>query len=191
MYHISNDKRAYQSSEMIYEALKHLMAKAPFSDINVTDLVHEAKIGRSTFYRLFDAIEDVLHYKADEAYALCAHNMKRILLDKNNSALSRSFFLPFFRYWYYNFEIIELLIHAKKEDILKQSFKKMVDDLCLEYPEVEVKHYNYFIEIRAAVSIAILSEWVKTNRQLSPEELFEIFKMQLTVDEVLLKNLPI
>ena len=191
MYHISNDKRAHQSSEMVYEALKHLMAKSPFSEINVTDLVHEAKIGRSTFYRLFDAIEDVLHYKADEAYALCAQNMKRILLDKNNSGLSRSFFLPFFRYWYYNFEIIELLIRAKKEDILKQSFKKMVDDLRSEYPEVEVKNYNYFIEIRAAVSIAILSEWVKTNRQLSPEELFEIFKMQLTVDEVLLKNLPI
>ena len=88
MYHISNDKRAYQSSEMIYEALKHLMAKALFSDINVTDLVQEAKIGRSTFYRLFDAIEDVLHYKADEAYALCAQNMKRILLDKNNSGFS-------------------------------------------------------------------------------------------------------
>lgn len=190
MYHISNDKRAHQSSDMVYEALKHLMSIKPFTEINVTDLVQEAKIGRSTFYRLFDAIEDVLHYKSDEAYTDCAVNMKRIILGSNSKLLSNTFFLPFFRYWYYNFEIIELLIRAKKEDILKQSFRKMVDDLRSEYPEVEINHYNYFIEIRAAVSIAILSEWVKTNRQLSPEELLEIFKMQLFIDEVILQNIP-
>lgn len=188
MYHISNDKRAYQSSDWLYEALKRQMAEKPYSEIKITDVVSDAQLGRSTFYRLFDTLDDVLHYKCDQAYTNCALSMKRIFLDPLNTSLSTSFFLPFFKYWYYNFEIVELLIRAKREDILKQSFRKMVDDLRLEYPEVEIEHYNYFIEIRAAVSIAILSEWVKTNRQLSPETLFEIFETQMSLDQVLLKR---
>ena len=188
MYHISNDKRAFQSSDWIYEALKRQMEGKKYSEIKITDVVNDAKLGRSTFYRLFDTLDDVLHYKCDQAYANCALSMKRLFLDPQNTHLSTNFFLPFFRYWYYNFEIVELLISAKREDILKQSFRKMVDDLRLEYPEVEIEHYNYFIEIRAAVSIAILSEWVKTNRQLSPETLFEIFNTQMSLDQVLLER---
>lgn len=192
MYHIKNDKRSIQSSEWLYEALKQLMREKTFSQINVTEVVTKAKLGRSTFYRNFDTLEDVLHYKADEAYALCGQHLIKTIFemarssDENKSA-QRLFFLPFFKYWYYNFEIIELLISAKREDILKHAFVKMVDDLRGEYPEIDIAHYDYFIEMRAAVSIALLSQWVKTNRQESPENLYDIFQHQMEIDKYLLK----
>lgn len=79
-----------------------------------------------------------------------------------------------------------MLISAKKEDILKHAFVKMVDDLRGEYPDVDIAYYDYFIEMRAAVSIAILSQWVKTNRQESPEKLYEIFQHQMEIDKYLI-----
>lgn len=191
MYHIKNDKRSLQSSEWLYEALKQLLNEKSFSEIKVTEVVSKAKIGRSTFYRNFDTLEDVLHYKADEAYAACGQHLIKILFEQVRSTeenkSAQRFFLPFFRYWYYNFEIIELLISAKREDILKHAFVKMVDDLRGEYPEVDIAYYDYFIEMRAAISIAILSQWVKTNRQESPEKLYEIFQHQMEIDKYLIK----
>ncbi len=192
MYHIKNDKRSLQSSEWIYDALKHLMNEKKFSEINVTEVVTRAKLGRSTFYRNFDTLEDVLHYKADESYASCGKHLIKTIFEQaraaeGNKSAQRLFFLPFFRYWYYNFEIIELLIRAKREDILKHAFVKMVDDLRGEYPDVDIAHYDYFIEMRAAVSIALLSQWVKTNRQETPEKLYEIFQHQMEIDKYLLK----
>ncbi|GAB6108239.1 hypothetical protein [Fusibacter bizertensis] len=190
MYHIKNDKRSLQSSEWLYEALKQLLSEKDFSEIKVTEVVSKAKIGRSTFYRNFDTLEDVLHYKADESYAACGKHLIKIIFEQarsnENKKSAQLFFLPFFRYWYYNFEIIDLLISAKKEDILKHAFVKMVDDLRGEYPDVDIAYYDYFIEMRAAVSIAILSQWVKTNRQESPEKLYEIFQHQMEIDKYLI-----
>ncbi len=186
MYHISNDKRSQQSAQWLYEALKALMTERPYTEIKITDVVKRAQIGRTTFYRCFETLDDVLRYKCDEAYSGCADHLKLSLLNDRLSNIAHAFFLPFFKYWYTHFEIVELLIRANRDDILKQSFLKMVDDLRDEYPHVPIEHYNYFIEIRAAVSIAILSEWVKTHRQLSPEALFDIFKMHMAMDQYLL-----
>ncbi len=186
MYHISNDKRSLQSAQWLYEALKALMAERVYTEIKITDVVKRAQIGRTTFYRCFETLDDVLRYKCDQAYSGCAEHLKLSLLNNTPPIISHAFFLPFFKYWYTHFEIVELLIHANREDILKRSFHKMVDDLRDEYPHVPIEHYNYFIEIRAAISIAILSEWVKTHRQLSPEALFDIFTMHLSLDQYLL-----
>ena len=161
------------------------------SEIKVTEVVNTANVGRSTFYRNFDTLEDVLHYKADESYANCGKYLIKIIFEQarsnKNDKSAQLFFIPFFRYWHYNFEIVELLITAKREDILKHAFVKMVDDLRGEYPEVDIAHYDYFIEMRAAITIAILSQWVKTNRQESPEKLYEIFQQQMEIDKYLVK----
>lgn len=186
MYHIKNDKRSIQSSEFIYEALKQLMSDKKFSDITVTELVNQAKIGRSTFYRNFDSIEDVLSYKSDQSYGECGEYLLRVLSSyAHNESPQRSFFLPFFRYWYSHFEVIELLIHIGREDILKRSFIKMVDDLRSQYPEVTIEHYEYFLEMRAATSIALLTQWVKSKRKETPEGLYTIFHKQTDIDQYL------
>lgn len=185
MYHISKDKRSEQSSEWVFDALKKLMAEKSFHEIKITDVVAEAKIGRTTFYRNFDTLDDVLRFKCDQEFDKCALFLKASFLEIMKTGKHAPFLLPFLQYWYINFSVIECLIKSKREDIVKESFMKMVATLRSEYSHIEIKYYNYFVEIRAAIAIALLSEWVRSDRQVTPQELVSVFEKQFIGDNFL------
>lgn len=58
--------------ESITEALVQLMERKPFSQITVTELARRAGVGRVSFYRNYDSMEDVLvrylNEQADEVW---------------------------------------------------------------------------------------------------------------------------
>ena len=60
MYHIKNDKRARASTELICAGLLACMKEKPFARITITDVQRASTVSRSTFYRNFDCLEDVL-----------------------------------------------------------------------------------------------------------------------------------
>lgn len=68
MYHVKNDRRCIRSAGSITKALEQLLTKKAFLDITVTDIQKTAGIGRSTFYRLFDTIDDVVTYMVDKEF---------------------------------------------------------------------------------------------------------------------------
>ena len=68
MYHIKNDKRCQKSAARIGEALRTLILDKPLPEITVTDIQKASGVGRSTFYRLFDNIDDVLLYIVEEEF---------------------------------------------------------------------------------------------------------------------------
>ena len=68
MYHISNDKRAIQSSELIYNGLMECIKKKPFDLITISDLQKASGVARTTFYRAFDNLSDVLYWKCDACF---------------------------------------------------------------------------------------------------------------------------
>lgn len=68
MYHIKKDKRCLKSAARIGDALRALLEEKPLSEITVTDIQKKSGTGRSTFYRLFDNIDDVLLYLAEEEF---------------------------------------------------------------------------------------------------------------------------
>lgn len=96
MYHKKNDRRSIQSSDWIYEALKVLMLDKEYSKITITDIVNKANIGRTTFYRNFDTIDDVLKMKCDEKF----NEFRKFCIDyyKLNSISDKSFLTPFLNY---------------------------------------------------------------------------------------------
>ena len=53
---------------LIADALEHLLDHKSFMDISVSDIQRESGVGRSTFYRLFDTIDDVVIYLVDESF---------------------------------------------------------------------------------------------------------------------------
>ncbi len=64
MYHISKDKRAIQSSELIYNSPLKCTKKRPFDQITVSDLQKASEVVRTTSYRAFDNLSDVLKLEA-------------------------------------------------------------------------------------------------------------------------------
>ena len=68
MYHIKNDKRAYASVELICSSLLELLETTPFEQITISDIQRMSTVSRSTFYRNFDRIEDVLMLLCDRNF---------------------------------------------------------------------------------------------------------------------------
>ena len=181
MYQKKKDKRSIQSSEWIYEALKELMNYKEYSKITITDIVNKANLGRTTFYRNFKTIDDVLKMKCEDKFS----EFRKYCINyyTSNECEDKTFLKPFLRYWYNNSEIIELLIKANRENIIKEFITKevqfFIDASSIDKNKVILSHLNYFIEMRVANSISILTEWIKSDKNISPDDLADIITFQV------------
>jgi AcrR family transcriptional regulator len=176
MYYKKQDKRSIQSCDLIYLALVQLLKEKTFESISVKDIVDRANIGRTTFYRNFDAIEDVLRLKCDEAF----DGMKEYLIINNESPLILKTFL---RYWYLDSKILELLIQIKRTDIIVDSFSRIIEQF-LQILDTRndspIQYKNYFIAIRIGVALNILEQWIKDGKNIPPDDLADMIKTQFT-----------
>lgn len=189
MFQKKRDKRSIQSSEWIYDALNILLKEKSYNEITVTDIVNKANLGRTTFYRNFKTIDDVLRMKCDEKFLEFRNYCINYYQNYFNE--DKTFLKPFLRFWYENSEIIELLMKAERENIIKEYLSSeiyfFIKTSDIYNNEIISKHLNYFVEIRVSNSISILTEWIKNNKNLSPDELSEIINSQ--VQESLKYNL--
>lgn len=140
-------------------------------------------MGRSTFYRNFDQLEDILLWKCDETFEELSQFIFQIVSDRENQSNHSKFpFLyPFFSYWYKNSEIIELLIAANRIDMIFTAFERALDKFMQRIvPNMmnQSPHYEYFLAFRAGAIIRILLTWIKNNKDLSPAELCEFIEAQ-------------
>lgn len=187
MYHVSNDKRAQQSAELLFQALGRLIEDHAFSSITITHLVTEANVGRTTFYRCFDTIDDILQYKCDAAFSNCGEFLlKSIILEKKYDPKD-TFIKPFLEFWSTDYQIIEVLIKSNKKNIISKGFQNMINQFISKYPRIvdSIEYFDYFIEIRSAIAIAILTRWIQDNRNVFPDKLIEVFKEKILLDEFL------
>lgn len=182
MYHIKNDKRSIQSSQWIYSALEILMKEKEFNKITVSEVVEQAKVGRTTFYRSFDSIEDVLIMKCDEKFKELGEYL--IQYNKSNKKEEKPPYLkPVLRFWYINSNILELIIQVNKLDIIKDSFNTTLDifkDNLLDN-KMNGDTLDYFKEIRYSILISILVVWIKNGKDIAPDYLADLIAEQLKV----------
>lgn len=68
MYHIKHDKRAESSVELICTAVLELLETKPLGEITISDVQRRSTVSRSTFYRNFDSLEDVLALLCDRGF---------------------------------------------------------------------------------------------------------------------------
>ena len=193
MYHIKNDQRAIRTSQMLYDALVVLMGQKKFEKIKVSDLIKEAGVGRATFYRHFDTIEDILRMRSDQTIDslltyLISYRQRHNIKDR------WELLKPFLRYFYLDSTIVELLIQAERVHILQTSFYKRIEPIKQQLIKIGLldvapEYIDYGVAIRVAVPISILTQWVKSGKQQAPDELANelnrLAKKMITVDDVL------
>lgn len=185
MYHISKDKRSKNSAKFLYEALLVLIKEKSLTHITVSDVVKQAGIGRTTFYRCFDAIEDILQYQCDKSFEKCGDYMHHMVVVEKRYDPEETFIKPFLEFWSSRFAIIETLIAVDRTDIIHKGFKHMISELKALYPKVDIPYFDYFVEIRTAIAVALLIQWIKDNRRISPSQIVEVFKDQILLDQLL------
>ncbi len=177
MYHISNDKRAKQSSELIYEGLVTCLKHKNFDEITVTDLQKASGVARTTFYRAFDNISDILYWKCD----LCFNEILGSFTEeefRDEISLVRRYF----SYWTEHKDILELLMKINRYDIIYACHMNGAHAMQEKFgvlPAFEIKHSNYFLAIRTGFTISILTEWLQGGSKESLDEIIDIVKEQL------------
>ena len=177
MYHISRDKRSAQSAQLIYEGLMECIKKKPFDKITISDLQKASSVARTTFYRSFDNISDVLYWKCDECF-------REVLGEYRPDAYPDEieFARHYFGYWMGHSDILELLIRINRQDIIYACHMKNAETLHERYGNLQgapMTHGNYFMAVRTGFTISILTAWLEGGRKETTEEIIEIVGEQL------------
>jgi AcrR family transcriptional regulator len=172
MYHIKDDQRSIRSSEMIYTGLVELLRKKDFAEVTVTDLVDAANVGRTTFYRNFDEIEDVLRMRCDQVVDGLLDYIQAYR--QEHPVEPRTTILkPVLRYFYLHSELVELLMNAKRVYIFEESFRTHFEpfkSVFGAYFGIEEDYVDYVLAMRIGGVTRVLVHWIETGKKQAPDE---------------------
>lgn len=177
MYHISNDKRVIQSADLIYNGLLQCLEKKSFDQITVTDVQKASGVARTTIYRCFDNLSDILYWRCDLSFreALLFEEPKDI---PDEWELMQSYF----SYWTAHSDILKLLIDINRQDIIyacHMENAELLEQFYGRLPGMDETSSRYFIAIRTGVTISMLKAWLDGGRRETAQELAEILRTQL------------
>lgn len=174
MYHISHDKRAVQSADLIYHGLLQCLAHKPFDQVTVTDVQKASGVARTTIYRCFDNLSDILYWRCDLCFREALH-----CVAPTGAPEEWALMLGYFTYWTEHSEILKLLIDINRQDILYTCHMQNAKTLEQNYgplPGMDDVRGRYFMAIRTGVTISVLKVWLDTGRKEAPEELVALVK---------------
>lgn len=177
MYHISNDKRSAQSADLIYKGLLLCLEKKSFDGITVTDVQKASGVARTTIYRCFDNLSDILYWRCDLCFREALNSVQPIK-EPDEMQLMHGYFA----YWIEHSDILKLLIDINRYDIIYACHLDNAKALERAYgrlPGMDEKTAEYFMAIRTGVTISILKAWVDCGRKESADELVQIVKKLL------------
>ncbi len=163
MYHIKADKRTETSAKLITEAVLALMEEQSFDTITITDVQRRSGVSRSTFYRSFDKLEDVLELLCDQGF---------------RAAFAKGGNVPeaVFRYWFANSAVMETLVQIHRTDILYSSLRRTAKDHPLmQALKEDDSQYDYFVSITTSGMVGILTTWVEHGKTESGDEVLQKF----------------
>ena len=174
MTHVKNDKRSQRTSEVLYISLAKLLESRNFADINVSTLVRKAQIGRSSFYRNFDTIEDVFSYQCEKE----AEDFYQAVTERKDDI--GSFLLTFFSYWTKNTSLLVTLKKADRIDILFNALKK--NPFLVSPLSAADRDRGYLSMIYLGSLITTLSCWIDKGEKETPTQLASIVKQSLPLN---------
>ena len=178
MFHIKNDKRSAKSAHLIYEGLLFCLQEKTLDKITITDIQQASFVSRSTFYRHFDSIADVLYWKCD----CCFRQVLREYTPPADKASTYYHFMKYFlEYWVNNSQILEILLKINRVDIIFachiSNMPLLTEKIALN-TATSIPNSKYFIGIRAGIMLGVLITWLENGKQETAEQVFAILQEQ-------------
>lgn len=174
MYHLNNTRRSRQTVELILDAIWQLSQKKMLEEMTVSEVLRLSTVSRSTFYRNFDYLSDVLQYKADqgfiEMWTLFAEKYKDITPPRD--ALVRNTH----EYWEKEKKFLEIISKNQRSDFLYRAVLNnihMFADIYLPQVEHNTRLYRYWASDRAGILSSNLLMWVQNGMKETPRQIAE------------------
>lgn len=169
MYHISNDKRAKNSAKRIGDGLLICLKNKKIGEVTVSDVQRAAMVGRSTFYRLFDNVDDVLSYLCDNVFESAYGKFEDTALFTPERTT-----LEFIRTWMDNEALLTAIVDCNRTDFIFRSHEKyLMKERGLFFKEVSTDEVQltYLTTIMTACTAAILTAWLLNGKKESAEQI--------------------
>jgi len=146
----------------------------PFEKITILELTERAGVGRATFYRNFDRVEDVLRQQSADCFTIFKEEIAQGQRTTNQDKL-----VHFFTFWQRHSPLIESLAMANRQDIFNQALDQLNKQELAAM--VAIDHMTddqqaYFLTMVRSMLTAILMTWIDRGRQETPEQLAEHFE---------------
>lgn len=177
MYHISNDKRSAKSADLIYQGLLNCLEKKPFDQITVTEVQRSSGVARTTIYRCFDHLSDVLYWRCDRCFYEALHPSPATQ-PRNEVELIHGYFT----YWTEHSDILKLLVDIDRQDMIYACHRKNAEILEETYgslPGMSEAEARYFMAIRTGVTISVLKAWLEGGKRETPDDLTKMIQRLL------------
>lgn len=155
------------TQEALIGGLERLINKKSFEEISISKLTQIAGISRTTFYRNYHNIVDVLNYQI------------KLLLEEFNSSIkyegdNYSYIFQVITFFDQYRGFIRLLLKANRQDLLLQKVAGVMEQLVAYNPHLDnfskVKLY-YFIEYHTTGLMSVILDWIKNEEPETTEEL--------------------
>ena len=163
-----------QVKQDMYKALLQLMGNKAFSSISVSDITSEAGVSRMSFYRNYNAIEDILTEHLDEVVEEYKETEAEEL-DKGSEKVfyGKNYMLRCFRFFYLHRKFIDALIMAGMGDLF---LAKITEYLVRKWVEDDKGERKETLRISAFAGAIynMYREWSKEDFLEQPEDVAAI-----------------
>lgn len=175
MYHITDDNRSLKSAELIYNGLLQCLDTKSFDQITISDIQRKSSVARTTFYRCFDNISDILYWRCNQ----CFNEALNII--KNSAPDERTLVRHYFMYWTSHSDILNLLVKINRQDIIYSCHLNTAQELEHKFGTLlglDRLNAKYFIAIRTGITIGVLKAWIDGGQKETCDELLKILETQ-------------
>lgn len=171
MFHIKDDPRSRKTAAAFGDAMLRCLRDKPISEVTVSDLHRETGMARSTFYRLFDTPEDVLHY-------LCSQYVEETAacFEDRDFADVRELSIASIRISLQNHRLLDVLARNHRLELLNALYLANFRHMRCRIPVArgldEVS--DPYIQALLSMTMSTLqSTWVQQGGAETPEQLFD------------------
>ena len=112
MFHVKQEKRTLASANLIYEGLCQCMTQKEFAQITIQDIQIASTVSRSTFYRHFDSLTDVLYWRCNQLFQQMFSDFQLSTADD-----PYHFTHHLLQYWTTHTQILEQLLQIQRADL--------------------------------------------------------------------------
>jgi len=162
MYHIKEDLRSERSADQICQGLLDCLEQKNYTELTVADVTRAASVGRSTFYRNFDNLSDVVAL-------LCDSGFRQILADAKNGT---PIYEACFHYWFSNEHLLEAIMRSGNYPIFTESLQSCLQTALADIPLVIGREdLDYLSSVIAGGISGIMDAWLRRGKIETEEEL--------------------
>lgn len=171
---ISTDPRTLRSREALHAAMLTLLDERPFSEITIRDLVAQARVGYTTFFRHHPTKESLLEEVAAERITAVTELALRTFGSRELRAAAEAMFAHVDEHrmmW-------ATLLTGGAAGIIREEFLRLARAAAIPMVESDEKvPMDCGVVLIVGGTLELLDWWLRSKRPLSVERIAEIFDL--------------